>query len=279
LAADLCTEIISADSRQFYHDLKIGTAPPSKEDLGKVKHHFIGHLNLEDKMDVYRYEEIAMALITERFQDKDSLVFTGGSGLYIDAVLKGLDALPDVDPMIREGLIKQLDEEGIESLQIKLKSLDPEFYKQVDLANPNRLIRALEVCIGTGKPFSSYRTESTKKRNFDIIKIGLNRDREELYERINRRVDIMVELGLVEEARKFYPYRHLNSLKTVGYRELFECFAGNCTLDFAIEKIKINTRRYAKRQLTWFRRDTEIKWFHPDDYSQLFEYVKQRMQD
>ncbi|MEI7597449.1 MAG: tRNA (adenosine(37)-N6)-dimethylallyltransferase MiaA [Bacteroidota bacterium] len=273
IAKQLNTEIVSADSRQFYKELEIGTAPPTPEQLNIVKHHFIGHLSIEDTMDIYSYEKQCIELLNELFLLNKPIVFTGGSGLYIDAVLNGLDELPDASPEVREELFNTHKNEGIEALRLMLNKLDPDFYKEVDLANPNRMIRALEVCITTGKPFSSFRNHEKKTRNFTSIKIGLNRDREELYNRINLRVDLMIEAGLIDEAKKFYPKRHLNSLKTVGYRELFDFFDNNCSLDFAIEKIKINSRRYAKRQLTWFNRDKEIKWFHPDEEATIIEYI------
>ncbi len=256
-------EIVSADSRQFYHELKIGTAAPTDEQLQLVKHHFVGQLSLQDAYDVSKYEAEVMALLPALFEKKPCIVLTGGSGLYLQAVYAGMDSLPDSDPQIREHLREQLESEGIASLRLMLRQLDPEYYATVDLANPNRILRALEVCMGTGAPFSSFHKSNPVPRNFRIVKIGLDLPRSELHSRINARVDQMIADGLLDEARQFYPFRHLNALNTVGYKELFDYFDGNITLETAIEKIKTNTRRYARRQLTWFRKDKEFVWCQP----------------
>ncbi len=256
-------DIVSADSRQFYRELKIGTAAPTQEQLHAVKHHFIGHLSLYDAFDVSKYEVASMELLAGLFEKNPVVVLTGGSGLYIQAVCTGMDNLPNSEPEIRKNLREKYNNEGIEPLQLMLQMLDPEYYEQVDLANPNRLLRALEVCLGTGKPFSSFRKNLPVPRDFNIIKIGLDLPRAELHNRINLRVDQMMSDGLLEEARHFYPLRDLNSLKTVGYKELFAYFDGDVSLEEAVEKIKTNTRRYARRQITWFGKDKEFMWCNP----------------
>jgi tRNA dimethylallyltransferase len=264
LAKKLCTEIISADSRQFYKELKIGSAPPSDIELSEIKHHFIGHLSIEDYYNVARYETDALRCIENIFLKNEFAIMVGGSGLYIDAVCKGIDELPDLDESLREKLNLQLKNEGVESLRLQLKLLDPEFYSKTDISNSKRLIRALEVCLLTGKKYSEMRKNQNKIRNFNIIKIGLNREREELNTIINNRVDIMIEAGLVDEARQLFQFRDLNALNTVGYKELFSFFDAEISLEKAIENIKTNTRRFAKRQMTWFRKDENIKWFQAD---------------
>lgn len=257
--------IISADSRQFYRDLKIGTAAPDALQLSRVKHHFVGQLSLDERYDVSKYETEVLALLSDLFSVNPVVVLTGGSGLYIQAVCEGLDNLPDSDPEIRAELRLKYEEEGIAVLRSMLQKLDPEYYAKVDLANPNRLLRALEVCLSTGKTFSSFRTDQKTERPFNILKIGLDLPRNELHQRINARVEQMMADGLETEARNYYSFRDLNALNTVGYKELFEYFDGNCTLSEAVEKIKTNTRRYARRQLTWFRRDKAMLWCRPDE--------------
>lgn len=257
--------IISADSRQFYRDLKIGTAAPDALQLSRVKHHFVGQLSLDERYDVSKYETEVLALLSDLFSENPVAVLTGGSGLYIQAVCEGLDNLPDSDPEIRAELRLKYEEEGIAVLRSMLLKLDPEYYAKVDLANPNRLLRALEVCLSTGKTFSSFRTDQKTERPFNILKIGLDLPRNELHQRINARVEQMMADGLETEARNYYSFRDLNALNTVGYKELFEYFDGNCTLSEAVEKIKTNTRRYARRQLTWFRRDKAMLWCRPDE--------------
>lgn len=257
--------IISADSRQFYRDLKIGTAAPDALQLSRVKHHFVGQLALDERYDVSKYETEVLALLSDLFSENPVVVLTGGSGLYIQAVCEGLDNLPDSDPEIRAELRLKYEEEGIAVLRSMLQKLDHEYYAKVDLANPNRLLRALEVCLSTGKPFTSFRTDQKTERPFNILKIGLDLPRNELHQRINARVEQMMADGLETEARNYYSFRDLNALNTVGYKELFEYFDGNCTLSEAVEKIKTNTRRYARRQLTWFRRDKAMLWCRPDE--------------
>ncbi len=258
-------EIISADSRQFYRELRIGTATPSIQQLATVQHHFIGNLSLAEDYNVARYEQEVLSLLTDLFAKGKVVVMTGGSGLYIKAVCEGIDVLPDADLLLRESLQFKLESEGLASLRGMLQKLDPEYYQIVDLANPNRIIRALEVCLATGKPYSVFRKHKPAQRDFRIIKIGLDLPREELHHNINNRVDQMVSEGLEQEARDFYHLRHLNALNTVGYRELFGYFDGNCALPDAIEKIKTNTRRYARRQLTWFHKDKKMIWCRPDE--------------
>jgi len=260
----LGTEVISADSRQFYSEISIGTAKPDADQLAKVPHHFIGNISIQEDYNIARYEREAIILLEELYKKHDVVVLCGGSGLYIDAVCNGVDEQPGHDPQIRKMLANRYKEEGIGFLQAELQVRDPEYYRIVDLSNPHRLIRALEVCVATGKPFSSFLTRGIKQRNFRIVKIGIDFSRNELIDRINRRVDRMIEEGLEQEARLNIPNRSLNALNTVGYKEMFQYFDGQCTLEDAVEKIKINTRRYAKRQMTWFRRDKEIMWTKPE---------------
>ncbi len=266
------TEIISADSRQFYQGLNIGTAAPTKEQLSLVKHHFIGHLKLEDYYNVSMFETDVINLLSEKFKDKRNIVLTGGSGLYIRAITDGIDDLPNIDTAIREKLQVINSTEGLPTLRRMLLLYDPEYAQQVDLANPNRIIRALEVCLQTGKSYSSQRLNNKPIRNFNIIRIALDLSRDKLHERINHRVDQMIEECLVEEARAFYPLRNLNSLNTVGYKELFDYFDCKISLEEAIEKIKTNTRRYARRQITWFRKNNEFHWLPPDS-EKVIDYL------
>ncbi len=274
LAGKLDTGIISADSRQIYKEMKIGTARPDKETLQKVKHHFIATKSIHDYYTAGIFELEVLDLLQERFREKDTMIMTGGSGLYINAVCGGIDALPKADQQIREKLVQQYQEEGIESIRNQLKLLDPESYQNIDLKNPKRILKALEITLTTGKPYSSFLTRKKKKRPFHILKIGLKRNRQELYDRINKRVDRMIEEGLIEEARKLYQYKHLNPLNTVGYKESFDYFEGNISFEEAIRLIKRNTRRYAKRQLTWFARDKSMVWFHPDEEVQILDYIQ-----
>ena len=269
------TEIISADSRQIYKELKIGTAVPTEMQLATIKHHFIGHKSIHDYYNASLFECDTIALLETLFAENDVVIMAGGSMLYIDAVCKGIDDLPAINMEIRQNLISQWQTEGIESLRFMLQRLDPEYYAQVDLKNPKRLLKALEICQMTGKPYSSFRTQTIKKRPFKIIKIGLNRNRNELFNLINQRVDNMVAAGLVDEARRFYEFKNSNSLNTVGYKELFDYFDAIHPLDKAIELIKRNSRRYARRQLTWFNRDNEIQWFNPNEFDAIVAYIKQ----
>jgi tRNA dimethylallyltransferase len=265
LAQQLKTEIISADSRQFYREMSIGTAKPTDKELAAAKHHFIDSHSIIENFTVGDFEKQSLQLLNVLFKTHDKVIMAGGSGLFIQAITKGFDDLPVADPAIRTHLNQEFAEKGIGFLQDWLKTADPDYYSQVDLNNPQRLIRALEVFKTTGKPFSSYRKAVTNKRPFHCIKIGLDLPREFLYKRINQRVDDMIAQGLAEEARSLLPYRHLNALNTVGYSELFDYFDGKNDLNTAIEFIKQNTRRFAKRQLTWFRKDKEIKWLMADN--------------
>lgn len=260
MAEELQTEIISCDSRQMYKEMRIGTAAPTEEEMRRVKHHFVGNLSIHDYYSCGKFEMDALAKCEELFQSHDTVLMVGGSMLYIDAVCKGIDDIPQIDEELRKELDQRLAEEGVESLRNELKMLDPVYYRQVDPMNHKRIKHALEVCLQTGKPFSQFRTDNVKKRSFEIEKIGYIRPREELYERINRRVEKMFDEGLLEEAKALYPYKGLNALNTVGYKELFEYFDGNWTLEYAKQMIQQNSRHYAKKQITWFKRDEEIKW-------------------
>lgn len=268
------TEIISADSRQFYKEMKIGTAVPSQEELRLVKHHFIQHISIKDVYDVATYEQDVLKKLHKMFQNADQVVLTGGSGLFIDAVCHGLDNIPEVLPAVREKLGVIYEREGLAGLQALLQQLDPDYFKIVDQKNPRRLQRALEVCMQTGKPYSFYRKRIPEARPFDVIWIALERDRIELINRINARVEKMMAKGLLQEARKLYPYKHLNALNTVGYKELFVYFEGTGSLEQAVEQIKINTRQYAKRQMTWLRKNKQYHWFHPENKDEILQYIK-----
>lgn len=273
LAKSIDTEIISCDSRQFFKEMKIGTAVPTAEEMEGVPHHFIGHLSIFDDYSVGDFEKDAISKIEELFKKYDRLIMVGGSGLYEKAVTDGLDEFPEIDKKFREQLNREFSESGIEKLQNELKTVDPEYYKTADIQNPVRVIRALEIFRATGRKFSSFRIGQKTERDFKLIKIGLELPREELYERINKRVDLMMETGLLEEAKQLYPNRNLNSLQTVGYRELFDYFDGKTDLETAISEIKKNSRRYAKRQLTWYRKDDRIVWFRPDEKEEILRYV------
>jgi len=265
IAKALNAEIISGDARQFYKELKIGTATPCEEELNEVKHHFIGNLSIRDNYNIGMYEKDVLNHLHKLFKKYGFVVMVGGSGLYIHAVCHGIDLLPEPDPWLRKELDLLHKSQGILALQEKLRTLDPDFFMKIDLKNPARLMRAIEVSMITGKPYSSFRKQKPKTRNFRMIKVGLDLPRQELYYKIDFRVDDMVRKGLVDEARQLLPYRSFNALNTVGYKELFDYFEGKISLNEAIVLIKKHSRRYAKRQLTWFRRDKDIHWFHPDD--------------
>lgn len=277
LATHFAAPILSTDSRQLYRGVPIGTAQPTAEQLAAVEHHFIASHELTDSFSCGEYEVQALARLDELFAKHDKVVAVGGSGLYIQALCEGMDNLPHTDEELRQRLTKRLREEGIESLLAELKRLDPAHYEQVDRQNPSRVLRAVEVCLQTGLPYSSLRTGERHKRNFCIVKVGIEWEREVLYERINRRVDMMIAEGLEAEARAVYPLRHLNSLQTVGYREMFEYFDGKISHEEAVELIKRNSRRYAKRQMTWFRRDEEIRWFSPDQTDAMIEFLENKI--
>lgn len=277
LAEYFHSPILSSDSRQLYKDLIIGTAAPTTEQMQRIKHYFVGTLELTDYYNASRFEEEVVALLAELHRQHPVVLMSGGSMMYIDAVCKGIDDLPTVTPELRRELTELYEREGLEPIRAQLKLLDPVHYAQVDLKNYKRVIHALEICLMTGKPYSELRTNPRKERPFRIINIGLNREREELYERINRRVEVMMEDGLLEEARRVYPLKHLNSLNTVGYKELFKYFDGEWSLDFAIDKIKQDSRNYARKQLTWFRRDQEITWFHPDQEADIIRHIEKEI--
>ena len=267
--------IINADSRQIYKELKIGTASPTEEQLAKVKHYFVGSLSLNDYYSASLFEQQTMEILEREFAKSDYALMAGGSMMYIDAVCNGIDDIPTVDDPTRETLKARLANEGLEPLVEELRLLDPEYYEIVDKQNPRRVVHGLEICLMTGKTYTSFRKREKKQRPFRIVKIGLNRDREELYNRINLRVDEMMDEGLLEEARNLYPMRHMNALNTVGYKEMFAYLDGTWTLEEAVERIKGNTRRYARKQLTWYKKDEQIRWFHPDQKEEIISYISQ----
>lgn len=280
---DLCMEIagrfdipiINADSRQLFRELRIGTASPTPEQLAKVRHYFVGTLNIGDYYSASMYEQDVLTLLGQLFKTSDYALLSGGSMMYIDAVCNGIDDIPTVDEKTRTLMKRRLAEEGLEKLVEELRRIDPEHYEVVDRQNPRRVVHALEICHMTGQTYTSFRKAEKKQRPFEIIKIGLNREREELYNRINSRVDSMMEQGLLKEAEEMLPYRQANALNTVGYKELFSYFDGIWELDEAVERIKGNTRRYARKQLTWFKRDQQMKWFHPDEQEQIMKYISE----
>ena len=267
--------IINADSRQIYKELKIGTASPTNEQLAKVKHYFVGSLSLNDYYSASLFEEQTLEILEREFSTNNYTLMAGGSMMYIDAVCNGIDDIPTVDDNTREMLKARLASEGLEILVEELRQLDPEYYEIVDKQNPRRVVHGLEICLMTGKTYTSFRKREKKQRPFNIVKIGLNREREELYNRINQRVDQMMAEGLLEEAKRLYPMRQMNALNTVGYKEMFAYLDGTWTLEEAVERIKGNTRRYARKQLTWYKKDEQIKWFHPDDKEKIISYISQ----
>jgi len=277
VASHVGSPIISADSRQLYKELVIGTAAPTAEQLARIKHYFVGTLSLTDYYNASQFEEEVLLCLENLFQSTSNVVMTGGSMMYIDAVCNGIDELPTVSQEIRTNLMKRFEVEGLDPIREDLKRLDPQHYNEVDLNNYKRVIHALEICLMTGRPYSELRTNTKKTRPFRIIKIGLTRDREELCDRINARVDQMMRDGLLEEARHVYPYKHLNSLNTVGYKEMFNYLDGEWPLDFAVEKIKRNSRVYARKQMTWFKRDKEINWFHPDNIEGILTFLDEQL--
>lgn len=276
LAECFHTSIVSSDSRQLYADLKIGTAAPTPEQLQRVPHHLIGTLKLTDYYSAAQYEQEALTILDKLFATHSTVILTGGSMMYVDAICKGIDDIPTIDAETRELMLQRYHAEGLETLCAELRLMDPEYYNIVDLKNHKRVIHALEICYMTGKTYTSFRTQQKKERPFRIIKIGLTRERAELYDRINCRVDQMMNEGLLEEARSVYPHRALNSLNTVGYKELFQYFDGAWELPFAIEKIKQNSRIYSRKQMTWFKRDEEIQWFHPEQEAEILSYLRQQ---
>lgn len=269
------TSIISCDSRQVYKEMEIGTAVPGKQQLASVPHYFIQTLSVEEYYNSWQFEVQALEKIRELFQQGDVVLMAGGSMMYIDAVCKGIDDIPTISPGLRAELQELYEREGLDFICEMLKQLDPVFYGQVDLNNAKRVLHAVEVCRMAGVPYSSLRTNTPKERDFNIVRVGLNRDKDELYDRIDRRVDEMLSDGLEAEARKLWPLRHFNSLNTVGYKEFFDYFEGKIDYDEAVRLIKRNSRRYAKKQLSWFRRDSDIYWFHPDDNEKIFSFLKE----
>lgn len=281
LAQSFGCEIISCDSRQFFKEMTIGTAVPSKEELDAAVHHFIQNKSIFENYTVGDFEREAISMLDKLYQTNNCSVLVGGSGLYVDAILKGFDSFPEIDPLIREEIISNYEKLGIGYLQQELEKLDKTYFDTISkenpqtLQNPQRLMRFVEVCIGSGKPYSSFLNQKKNTRNFTPILIGLEAERAEMYERINLRVDIMMQAGLLKEAKSLYPNKDLNALQTVGYRELFSYFDGDSTLDFAVEEIKKNTRRFAKRQMTWFKRTENVKWFdYKTDFDVILEYVE-----
>lgn len=268
--------IVNADSRQVYREMKIGTARPDEAELAQARFYFVGNLSITDYYSAARYEQDALRLLAELFRTSDYVILSGGSMMYVDAVVKGIDDIPTVPDDIRAEMKQRLESEGLEALCDELKRLDPEYHAIVDLKNPRRVLHALEICHSTGRTYTSFRVRACKPRPFNIIKIGLNIPRPRLFERINGRVDKMIAEGLVDEARELYPQRGLTALNTVGYNEMFKYFDGEMTLPVAIERMKKNTRVYAKKQLTWYKRDEEMTWFGPDDFDSIVEYIKSK---
>lgn len=268
--------IVNADSRQVYREMKIGTARPDEAELAQARFYFVGNLSITDYYSAARYEQDALRLLAELFRTSDYVILSGGSMMYVDAVVKGIDDIPTVPDDIRAEMKQRLESEGLEALDDELKRLDPEYHAIVDLKNPRRVLHALEICHSTGRTYTSFRVRACKPRPFNIIKIGLNIPRPRLFERINGRVDKMIAEGLVDEARELYPQRGLTALNAVGYNEMFKYFDGEMTLPVAIERMKKNTRVYAKKQLTWYKRDEEMTWFGPDDFDSIVEYIKSK---
>lgn len=266
--------IVNADSRQIYREMSIGTARPGAEELSKAEFYFTGSLSVREYYSAARYERDALRLLSELFKTKEYVILSGGSMMYVDAVVKGIDDIPTVSDGIRAGMKRRLEAEGLEALCAELQRLDPEYHSIADLKNPRRVLHALEICHSTGRTYTSFRVRAPKPRPFSVIKIGLDIPRPQLFDRINRRVDKMIAAGLVEEARGLYPLRELTALNTVGYNEMFRYFDGELTLPVAIERMKKNTRVYAKKQLTWYRRDEEMAWFSPEDYDGIVDYIK-----
>ena len=275
LARHFRTPIINADSRQLFREMQIGTAAPTQDELRMARHEFVGTLGLEDYYSASMFEQDVLTFLDGHYKSADMALMSGGSMMYIDAVCNGIDDIPTIRDDIRQLMKQRLHDEGLEALCEELRRLDPEHYEVVDRKNTRRVVHALEICHQTGLTYTSFRTRQKKERPFHIVKIGLNRPREELYERINLRVDRMMEQGLLEEARQLYPMRHLNALNTVGYKELFAYMDGVWPLDEAVERIKGNTRRYARKQLTWFKRDQQMRWFHPEDQESIMNYISQ----
>lgn len=277
LAKIFKTEIVSCDSRQFYREMTLGTAKPSAAELDEVPHHFINSLSIEESYDVRQFERDALTLLEDLFAQNQVVIMTGGSGLFADAIVNGLDEMPEVDPVIRQRIIEEYGEKGLEFLQQQVAENDPEYFESVDQKNPQRLMRALEIWRATGKKFSSFRIKSKKERPFKVIKIGLERNREELYSRIDQRMDQMIAAGLFEEADSFFEKRQLNALHTVGYSEIFDFLEGKYDREEAIRLLKRNSRRYAKRQMTWFKKDQSISWFSPEEQHEILSFLRSQI--
>lgn len=273
VAEHLNTVIINADSRQVFKEIPVGTAAPTKDERKSIRHFFVGNLHINEYYNASKYEQDVLKLLNILFKYKDNVIMSGGSMMYVDAVCKGIDDIPSVDDNIRKTLQERFDKEGLSGISKELALLDPDYYAIVDKNNHKRIIHALEICLSTGKPYSSFRKNITKERPFRIIKIGLNMDRQKLYERIDLRVEQMIHDGLIQEALNVYEYKDLNALNTVGYKETFEYLDGLCTLDNAIFRIKSNTHKYCRKQLTWFRRDPNIHWFSPDNIEEIINYI------
>lgn len=277
IAEHFACDIISADSRQFYSSMKIGTAAPSKQDLSRAKHHFVSFLNPDDYYNASSYESDVIDMLDQIYETNNLALLTGGSMMYVSAITSGIDEMPDVDEEIRKNLYARHKNGEFDALRLQLKQLDPKYYAEADLKNHVRVIHALEICLTTGKPFSSFRKNEPKKRDFNILKIGLERPREELYERINHRVNLMIEAGLVDEVKRLVQYENENALNTVGYKEVFPYLKGEYTLDRAIELIQRNSRRYAKKQMTWFKRDADMTWFNPENTSEIIAFIAEKL--
>lgn len=277
LARHYHTEIISADSRQFYKEMSIGTAKPTEEEQQGIKHHFVDSHYITEEYNAGAYEQDVLALLQELYREKQAVILTGGSGLYVRAVCEGMDEMPETDPAIREQLMTLYQQQGLAPLLMQLQQVDPQYYERVDRANPQRVIRALEVCLSSGQPYSSFRKQEQQERPFQVIKIGLTRDRQELYDRIDQRMDLMLEQGLLQEAEALYPYRHHNALQTVGYKEIFDYLEGKYDWDEAVRLLKRNSRRYAKRQLTWFHKFPDYTWFHPNQWEEMVAFIDRQI--
>ena len=274
VAKQLDTVIINADSRQMFKEIPIGTAAPTDDEQNMVKHYFIGNLSIKDYYNASMFENEVITLLGRLFHEKDVVILSGGSMMYVDAVCNGIDDIPTVHEHIRNLVKEDYERHGLSEMQNKLKELDPEYYSIVDKNNPKRIIHAVEICLSTGRTYTSFRTNIKKERPFRTIKIGLTRERGELYRRIDERVENMIASGLIDEARRMHPYKGFNALNTVGYKELFDYFDGNCTLEEAIFRIKCNTHKYCRKQLTWFKRDKDIKWFSPDNVEEIINYIR-----
>lgn len=274
VAKQLDTVIINADSRQMFKEIPIGTAAPTDDEQNMVKHYFIGNLSIKDYYNASMFENEVITLLGRLFHEKDVVILSGGSMMYVDAVCNGIDDIPTVNEHIRNLVKEDYERHGLSEMQNKLKELDPEYYSIVDKNNPKRIIHAVEICLSTGRTYTSFRTNIKKERPFRTIKIGLTRERGELYGRIDERVENMIASGLIDEARRMHPYKGFNALNTVGYKELFDYFDGNCTLEEAIFRIKCNTHKYCRKQLTWFKRDKDIKWFSPDNVEEIINYIR-----